>query len=156
MTTATPPDLAGLSARGPRRPPLRLVQTERALTNDEVFARLHDILRGQADVTPLVYRKLQVGDLHLDLATREVSRGGKPIELTGAEFELLRYLMRHFGQARSREEIRAAVWRYDFGGRSSVVDLYMHFLRKKIDAGRPPMVHEVGELGYLLSDADCM
>ena len=126
---------------------------ERALTNDEVVARLDDILRGQLDVTPLVYRKLRVGDLELDLATREVSRGGEPIVLTGAEFELLRYLMRHQRQALSREEIRAEVWRYDFGGRCSVVDLYIHYLRKKIDTDRPPMIH-AGEFGYLLMPAD--
>jgi len=165
MTTVTPPDVAGTSTRESRRQPLRLVQTAdspinargdgdgRALTNDEVVARLADILRGQADVTPLVYRKLGVGDLQLDLITREVSRGGEPIALTGTEFELLRYLMRHPRHALSREEILGEVWRYDFGGRCSVVDLYIHHLRKKIDTGRPPMIHAVGEFSYLLAPA---
>ena len=126
---------------------------ERALTNDEVVGRLHDILRGRMDVTPLVCRKLEVGDLHLDLISREVSRGGESIALTGAEFEVLRYLMRHQRHALSREQIRREVWRYDFGGRCSVVDVYLYHLRKKIDAGRSPMIH-AGEFGYLLMPAN--
>ncbi|MET0896401.1 MAG: winged helix-turn-helix domain-containing protein [Mycobacterium sp.] len=163
MTTATPPDVAGPPAHGPRRPPLRLIRTAassiqllgegRALTNDEVVARLDAILRGQADVTPLVYRKLRLGDLDLDLTSREVSRGGELITLTGTEFDLLRFLMRHPGHALSREEILDGVWRCDYGGRCGVVDLYIHFLRKKIDTGRPSMIQAVGEFGYLLAPA---
>ncbi|CAN5195379.1 hypothetical protein BH11ACT6_BH11ACT6_43660 [soil metagenome] len=147
------------------RSPLRLVRaaatpTEaldagdgRAYTNDEVIARLTDALRGQVDVELLVCQQLEVGDLRLDLRSREVSRGGVPITCTGTEFELLRFLMRHPRQVLSREEILAEVWRYDFGGRTSVVDLYLHYLHKKVDAGRPPMIHPVGESGYLLAPA---
>jgi two-component system response regulator TrcR len=165
MTTVTPPVVAGMSTRGSRPQPLRLVQTadsptnspgrgdERALTNDEVVACLNDILRGQADVTPLVYRRLEVGDLRLDLISREVSRGGELIVLTGTEFELLRYLVRHPRHALSRKEILEKVWCYDFGGRCGVVDVYLHYLRKKIDTGRAPMIHPVGEFSYMLAPA---
>jgi two-component system response regulator TrcR len=70
--------------------------------------------------------------------------------LTSTEFELLRYLMRNPQRALSREEVLQRVWNYDFGGKSSVVDLYISYLRKKIDAGREPMIHTVRGIGYML------
>ena len=70
--------------------------------------------------------------------------------MTVTEFELLRYLMRNPRRAISRTEILDRVWNYGFGGRSSVVDLYISYLRRKIDAGREPMIHTVRGVGYML------
>jgi two-component system response regulator TrcR len=95
-----------------------------------------------------------VGDLELDGASRAVTRAGSSISLTSTEFELLRYLMLHQGRAVSRKEILARVWNYDFGGRSGIVDLYVSYLRKKVDAGRAPMIHTVRGVGYLLRSAE--
>jgi two-component system response regulator TrcR len=97
---------------------------------------------------------LTVGDLELDGSSREVSRGGDPIALTSTEFELLRFLMRNPRKALSRKEVLRRVWDYDFGGRSSIVDLYVSYLRKKIDAGREPMIHTVRGVGYMLRPAE--
>jgi two-component system, OmpR family, response regulator TrcR len=93
---------------------------------------------------------LRVGDLVLEGASREVTRAGAPIELTATEFELLRYLMRNPRRALSREDILQRVWNYGFGGKTSIVDLYISYLRKKIDAGHTPMIHTVRGVGYQL------
>ncbi|PEG40025.1 DNA-binding response regulator [Mycolicibacterium agri] len=121
---------------------------------EELVARLRGLLRRSAYLTPANDETLTVGDLELVSASRSVSRGGEPISLTSTEFELLRYLMRHARRAISRQEILERVWNYDFGGRSSIVDLYVSYLRKKIDNGRPPMIHTVRGVGYLLRPAE--
>jgi two-component system OmpR family response regulator len=72
------------------------------------------------------------------------------IELTATEFELLRYLMRNARRVVSKMQILDRVWDYDFGGKSSVVEIYISYLRKKIDAGRAPMIHTVRGVGYIL------
>jgi DNA-binding response OmpR family regulator len=153
MTTALPrPSLRIVRATDtPGRP--SEVEQRRTLSNDELAVQLPSVLRGEADAGRLCNRALVVGDLSLDPTTGEVSRSGVRIELTGNEFEVLRYLMRHPEQALSREQIMANAWSYHFGGRSGVVDLYIHFLRKKIDAGRPPMIQTVDGSGYLLQPA---
>jgi two-component system response regulator TrcR len=97
---------------------------------------------------------LTVGDLELDGASHEVTRGGDPIALTSTEFELLRFLMRNPRKALTRKEILHRVWDYDFGGRSSIVDLYVSYLRKKVDAQREPMIHTVRGVGYMLRPAE--
>ena len=117
---------------------------------EELVARLRGLLRRSAYVTPDDEQRLVVGDLELDGASREVHRHGEAIALTSTEFELLRYLMRNPHRALSREEVLQRVWNYDFGGRSSVVDLYVSYLRKKVDAGREPMIHTVRGVGYML------
>ena len=101
---------------------------------EELVARLRGLLRRSAYLTPADDETLTVGDLELDGASREVTRAGDPISLTSTEFELLRFLMRNPRRALSRKEILHRVWNYDFGGRSSIVDLYVSYLRKKIDA----------------------
>jgi two-component system, OmpR family, response regulator TrcR len=121
---------------------------------EELVARLRGLLRRSAYLTPADAETLRVGDLELDGASREVTRGGDPISLTSTEFELLRYLMRHPRKAVSRNEVLQRVWNYDFGGRSSIVDLYVSYLRRKIDAGRDPMIHTVRGVGYLLRPAE--
>jgi two-component system OmpR family response regulator len=117
---------------------------------EEVMARLRGLvrrsLRTAADGGPTI----RVGDLVLDEESYEVSRGGTPISLTATEFELLRYLMRNPRRVLSREQILDRVWDYDFGGRSSVVELYISYLRKKVDTLGPPMIHTVRGVGYTL------
>jgi two-component system, OmpR family, response regulator TrcR len=121
---------------------------------EELVARLRGLLRRSAYQTPAADESLAVGDLELDGASREVTRAGESISLTSTEFELLRYLMRNPRKALSREEILRRVWNYDFGGRSSIVDLYVSYLRKKVDAGRMPMIHTVRGVGYMLRPAE--
>ena len=92
-----------------------------------------------------------VGDLTLDEDSHEVSRGGDEIQLTATEFELLRYLMRNPRRVLSKAQILDRVWNYDFGGQANVVELYISYLRKKIDAGRAPMIHTLRGAGYVLA-----
>ena len=96
---------------------------------------------------------LWVGDLMLDEDAYEVARDGVPIDLTATEFELLRYLMRNPRRVLSKAQILDRVWSYDFGGRASVVELYISYLRKKIDSLGEPMIHTVRGVGYQLRPA---
>ncbi len=92
---------------------------------------------------------LQVGDLTLDLVRHEAQRAGRVIELTAKEFALLEFLMRHPGQVLSRTQIVDHVWRYDFDALSNVVDIYIHYLRDKIDRGfSHPLIKTVRGVGY--------
>jgi two-component system, OmpR family, response regulator TrcR len=121
---------------------------------EELVARLRGLLRRSAYLTPADDETLTVGNLALDGASREVTRAGEPITLTSTEFELLRFMMRNPRRALSRAEVLRRVWNYDFGGRTSIVDLYVSYLRKKVDAGHPPMIHTVRGVGYMLRPAD--
>jgi two-component system OmpR family response regulator len=94
--------------------------------------------------------ELVVGDLVLDEDSHEVRRADELVELTATEFELLRFLMRNPKRVLSKAQILDRVWNYDFGGQSNVVELYISYLRKKIDAGRSPMIHTVRGAGYVL------
>jgi two-component system response regulator TrcR len=120
---------------------------------EELVIRLRGLLHRLEYLTPQ-RDVLVVGDLELDDASRAVTRAGASISLTSTEFELLHYLMRRQGRAVSRKEILARVWNYDFGGRTGIVDLYVSYLRKKVDAGRAPMIHTVRGVGYLLKSAE--
>jgi two-component system response regulator TrcR len=117
---------------------------------EELVARMRGLLRRVGETTPADDESLRVGDLELNGASREVTRGDQRIELTATEFELLRYLMRNPRRALSREEILQRVWNYTFGGKTSIVDLYISYLRKKIDAGREPMINTIRGVGYQL------
>jgi two-component system response regulator TrcR len=117
---------------------------------EELVARLRGLLRRASQLNPPTTEALTVGDLRVDTASREVSRDGTPISLSSTEFELLRFLMRNPRRALSRTEILDRVWNYDFAGRTSIVDLYISYLRKKIDSGRDPMIHTVRGVGYML------
>ena len=121
---------------------------------EEVVARLRGLLRrsGRA-VSDAIDPELRVGDLVLNEDSYEVTRGGTPIELTATEFELLRYLMRNSRRVVSKAQILDRVWNYDFGGQANVVELYISYLRKKIDAGRAPMIHTMRGAGYVLKPA---
>ncbi|WP_329500513.1 response regulator transcription factor [Kitasatospora herbaricolor] len=120
----------------------------------EVVVRLRGLLRRAAPSQPEhggpPAHALVVGDLVLDEQAREVTRAGDTVELSPTEFALLHLLMRHPRQVLSKAQILDAVWSYDFGGQAHVVELYISYLRKKIDAGRPPMIHTVRGAGYLL------
>jgi DNA-binding response OmpR family regulator len=92
-----------------------------------------------------------VADLTLDPARRTVSRGGERIELTAREFALLDYFMRNPGRVLTRAMIAEHVWDYTFDTTTNVIDVYVNYLRKKIDAGREPkLLHTVRGVGYVL------
>jgi two-component system OmpR family response regulator len=122
---------------------------------EEVLARLRGLVRraGLADHAP-PDSDLVVGDLVMDEDAREVTRDGAQIELTVTEFELLRFLMRNPRRALSKAQILDRVWSYDFGGDAHVVELYISYLRRKIDRGRAPMIHTVRGVGYILKPAE--
>jgi two-component system, OmpR family, response regulator len=117
---------------------------------EEVIARLRALLRRSGAATGRSESLLVVGDLTLDEDSHEVTRSGVEISLTATEFELLRYLMRNPRRVLSKAQILDRVWNYDFGGQANVVELYISYLRKKIDANRPPMIHTMRGAGYVL------
>jgi DNA-binding response OmpR family regulator len=115
---------------------------------EELLARINALLRRRDrrfDETP----QLTVNDLTLDLVRHDARRAGHVIELTAKEFALLEYLMRHPGQVLTRTQITDAVWRYDLDALSNVVDIYIHYLREKIDQGfARPLIKTVRGVGY--------
>ena len=117
---------------------------------EEVLARSRGLLRRSGIASARSDSSLRVGELSLDEEAREVRRGNQSIELTATEFELLRFLMRNPRRVLSKEQILDHVWKYDFGGNSHVVELYISYLRKKIDLDRRPMIHTVRGFGYVL------
>ncbi len=118
---------------------------------EEVVARLRALLRRSgAALAAQSSSVLTVGDLTLDEDSHEVMRAGTEIMLTATEFELLRYLMRNPRRVLTKAQILDRVWNYDFGGQANVVELYISYLRKKIDAGRTPMIHTMRGAGYVL------
>lgn len=121
---------------------------------EELLARLRGLVRrSQILLASTPSPVLTVGDLELNEDSYEVARGGEQIHLTGTEFELLRYLMRNPGRVLSKAQILDRVWSYDFDGKPTVVELYISYLRRKIDAGREPMFHTVRSAGYMIKPA---
>jgi two-component system OmpR family response regulator len=120
---------------------------------EEVTLRLRALLRRARVVAAAEGPVLAVGDLTLDEDSREVHRSGEPIALTATEFELLRYLMCNPRRVLSKAQILDRVWNYDFGGQANIVELYISYLRKKIDASRDPMIHTMRGAGYVLKPA---
>jgi DNA-binding response OmpR family regulator len=115
---------------------------------DELLARVNALLRRRGRGIEAT-QSLSVGDLTLDLVRHEARRQGKTIELTPKEFALLEYLMRHPGQVLTRTQITDHVWRYDLESLSNVVDIYIHYVRDKIDRGfSPPLIKTVRGIGY--------
>ena len=102
------------------------------------------ITRGASDSV------LRVADLVLDDDSREVRRDGDLIELTKTEFELLRFMMANSRRVMSKSQIFDHVWNYDFGGQANIVELYVGYLRKKVDRGREPLIHTVRGVGYVM------
>jgi two-component system OmpR family response regulator len=118
---------------------------------EELVARIRGIVR-RTLVATITHEnpEIQVDDLVLNEETYEVFRGDKRIELTATEFELLRYLMRNPKRVLSKAQILDRVWSYDFGGRSSIVEIYISYLRKKIDTLGPALIHTVRGVGYVI------
>lgn len=117
---------------------------------EELVARLRGLMRRAGARTAEAVNVLVVGDLELDEDSHEVRRGGDEIVLTATEFELLRFLMRNPRRVLSKPQILDRVWNYDFGGQANIVELYISYLRKKIDQGRTPMIHTLRGAGYVL------
>jgi two-component system, OmpR family, copper resistance phosphate regulon response regulator CusR len=117
---------------------------------DELLARIRALLRrGGGRRVPL----LQVSDLTLDPATREVTRGTRKVELTVREFALLEFLMRNVGRVQSRSMLTEHVWGLNFDPESNVVDVYVGYLRRKVDGpGELRLIHTVRGAGYVLRD----
>jgi two-component system OmpR family response regulator len=116
---------------------------------EELIARIATVLRrfGRAGGDESV---LRFGDLELDDETREVFRGGAPIELTDTEYRLLRFLMTHPRRVLTRAQILDHVWEYDFAGDARVLETYVSYLRKKLEAHGPRLVQTVRGVGYAL------
>ncbi|MBW1901530.1 MAG: response regulator transcription factor [Deltaproteobacteria bacterium] len=114
----------------------------------ELVARIRALLRRRTEAEPAV---LQVDDLTLDPARRIVLRGDEKFDLSPREFSLLDYFMRNPGRVLTRTMITEHVWDYDFDTDTNVIDVYVNYLRKKIDAGdRPKLIHTVRGVGYVL------
>ena len=120
---------------------------------EELVLRLRALLRRSHLALTSDSSTIVVGDLVLDEDSREVRRGNDLIMLTATEFELLRFLMRNPKRVMSKAQILDRVWNYDFGGQANIVELYISYLRKKIDAGREPMIHTMRGFGYVLKPA---
>jgi two-component system, OmpR family, response regulator len=114
----------------------------------EIVARIQAILRRTAGDLP--GDVLHFADLTLDEGRHEVFRGTTPIALTATEFSLLRYFMLNPRRVLSKGQILQNVWRYDFGGNSNVVETYVSYVRKKLDAAGPPLIRTVRQAGYML------
>jgi two-component system OmpR family response regulator len=115
----------------------------------ELVARVEAILR-RAGSSPARPSRLVVGDLVLDEDAHQVVRAGHEIELTATEFRLLRYLMLNANKVVSKAQILDHVWEYDFGGDANIVETYISYLRKKLDAWGPPLIKTVRGVGYAL------
>jgi two-component system, OmpR family, response regulator len=116
---------------------------------EELLARVRNILRRTGAAQPDSSR-LSFEDLELDEDTREVARGGEPVELTATEYRLLRYLMLNPRRVLTRAQILDHVWDYDFGGDARVLETYVSYLRKKLDVHGPSLIHTVRGVGYAL------
>src|ERR1700750_1250 len=116
---------------------------------EELLARVHAVLRRSA---PDEAREgvLRVADLELDENSHEVTRAGQEIHLTATEFELLRYLMRNERVVLSKAQILDRVWKYDFQGHSNIVELYIGYLRRKVDMVDPKLIHTIRGAGYVI------
>jgi two-component system, OmpR family, response regulator len=117
---------------------------------EELVARIRTILRRTGQAAPESAR-LVFEDLELDEESREVSRGGEPIELTATEYRLLRYLMLNPRRVMTRAQLLDHVWSYDFGGDGRVLETYVSYLRKKLDTHGPSLIKTVRGVGYSLT-----
>jgi two-component system response regulator MprA len=121
---------------------------------DELLARVRALLRRTADEEGESGEVVRFADLELDPATREVTRGGRPIELTRTEFTLLELFMRNPRQVLTRTIIFERVWGYDFGYASNSLDVYIGYLRRKTEAeGEPRLIQTVRGVGYALRES---
>ena len=117
---------------------------------EELLARIRVLLRRPAETPKTCY---QVADLEVHMDTRQVLRGGKEVKLSGKEFALLRYMIQNEGIVLSRDRLEEHLWNFDYAGGSNVIDVYIRYLRKKIDEGHEPkLIHTVRGAGYVLKE----
>jgi heavy metal response regulator len=117
---------------------------------EEFLARVQALLRRKESSQ---LRPLQVADLIMDMQTHQVRRGGRLIELTAKEYALLEYLLRYAGKIVTRTQIAEHVWDYHFDSTTNVIDVYIHYLRDKIDRGFPTrLIHTVRGVGYVVKE----
>ena len=117
---------------------------------DEMLARIRALLRRAQPSRPQV---LRFADLSLDTGTRQASRGDRVISLTAKEYELLELFLRHPRQVLTRDMIFDRVWGYDFGGESNIIEVYIRYLRQKLEASEEPrLIHTVRGMGYVLRE----
>ena len=115
---------------------------------EELSARIRVLLRKPFEAPKTV---LKLADLEVHLDTRKVYRAGEEIRLSGKEFSLLRYMIQNQGIVLSREKLEQHIWNYDYSGGSNVIDVYIRYLRRKLDEGREPkLIHTVRGAGYVL------
>lgn len=115
---------------------------------EELLARIRVLLRKPEEVPKSCYT---VGNLEVHVDTQQVMRDGKEIVLSGKEFSLLRYMVQNEGIVLSRERLGQHLWNYDYEGGSNVIDVYIRYLRKKIDDGfEPKLIHTVRGAGYVM------
>ena len=115
---------------------------------EELSARIRVLLRKPAEAPKTVWK---LADLEVHLDTRKVFRAGEEIRLSGKEFSLLRYMIQNQGIVLSRDKLEQYIWNYDYTGGSNVIDVYIRYLRKKLDEGREPkLIHTVRGAGYVL------
>jgi two-component system OmpR family response regulator len=117
---------------------------------EEVVARIRAILRRAGGAPQEPGERLVFEDLEMDDAAHEVTRGGTQIDLTPTEYALLRYFLLNPRRVLSKEQILDHVWHYDFGGDASIVETYVSYVRRKIEVGRPRLLHTVRGVGYVL------
>jgi len=117
---------------------------------DELLARIRALLRRYSQTREPI---IKVKDLVIDTNSHKVTRSGKVIELTSKEYSILEYLARNKGRVLTRSQIAEHVWNYDFEGTSNIVDVYIRYLRRKIDDGFPEkLIHTIRGVGYMLRD----
>ena len=117
---------------------------------EELAARVRMITRDSKGNSTNVF---SVGDLTVDVKSREVKRGGNRIDLSAREFSILEALIRNAGTVMSREKIESSVWNYDYEGGTNVIDVYIRYLRKKIDDDyNVKLIHTVRGVGYVLRE----
>ncbi|GAA2776304.1 response regulator transcription factor [Nonomuraea dietziae] len=116
---------------------------------EELTARIRAVLR-RTDRSAPESARVAFADLVVDDDTYEVFRAGRRIDLTPTEFKLLRFLLGNAGKVMSKRQILDHVWEYDFGGNDGVVQTYISYLRRKVDAFDPPLIHTMPRIGYVL------
>ena len=117
---------------------------------EELLARIRVLTREKHNITENI---LSIGDLELNLSSHIVTRGGTEINLTSKEYQLLEYLLYNKEKVLSREKIENHIWNYDYEGGTNVIDVYIRYLRKKIDDGFPTkLIHTVRGAGYVIRE----
>jgi len=116
----------------------------------ELVARAKAILRRRQ--TPEFDQNLRFADLEMDEESRQVWRGGELLRLTATEFNVLRFFLLNPGRVLSKGQIIDHVWHYDFDGNQNIVETYVRYLRKKLDAHGPPLIHTIRLVGYVLRE----